>query len=588
MPIERSQIEEITARLSIVDVIGQYLSLKRVGSSFVALCPFHKEKTPSFHVHPVKNFYYCFGCGASGDMFRFVMEMEKISFPDAVEKLARKAGVVLRESSAATGRATDREAVLEILQRLLRTFRYFLLSEHGKEAREVLRHRKISAEVEEQFQLGFLPHRDTWLWDFLSAKNYPPHILARTGLFIKDSRRTYLEGRLLFPIWNARGEVVSFGGRLLKGEGPKYLNGPETEVFQKRAILYGFYQALPEVRRSKELILTEGYFDVLALFTAGIPWAAAPLGTAVSSEHLELVRRQGLRLKLFFDQDQAGLQSAWKVYCLAEEFQVDCEVIPLPPGCKDPAEVLERHSPRELADWAQAARDPLEVLLPALTEMDLDRHRGLSRSAEMVKQLLDIVPSPIRRESLLEKYAQVARLDLATVKAEMEGRGKSFPVRPHGQHPQPTLQENPDWVLVACLIAHPELYGLFRRQASPEDLPDGELRGILRILDRSYFDTYNSGSIPTQELHELLPEALREDYSHRKKRGDFDLDPIALVRDGVRRIHLRNLQAKKRFIEAQLSRVGSVAEQEELLRDLRYLDEEIIRIRGGAGDGARG
>ncbi len=586
MAFDQRDIDEINSRLSIVDVIGQYLNVKRSGNSYLALCPFHREKTPSFNINPAKNFYYCFGCGAHGNMFQFLMDYEKITFPDAVKKLAAKAGVTLRESNSAevVAKKTQIDVILEILRRVTKTFRFFLLKDEHREVRQILRNRKISEEIEELFELGYLPGRPGWLWDFLLEKKYSEEVLRQTGLFVKNGKRSLFEGRLIFPITNNRGEVVAFGGRIIQGEGPKYINSPETSVFLKRKTLYGFFQAQKEARLRREIILTEGYVDVLSLFTADLPFACAPLGTALTNDHFEFLSRFGWRIKLLMDGDSAGLNSAWKAVNLAELHQVSVEVVPLPENCKDAAEVLEKMGAESLKDIASSTRDPLQYLLPRLSGFQENRSEGVKKAFSMVQELLSNVKTQVRKDIIIESFSNLTRLNPDSVKTDlMSGKKNASTDTTQTAVELKNRDFLMEWILVGCILAHPEKYIELRQIIIPEDLTDPTLQKVLKSLDSKLGQHYNLSGQILEEIKETLPDVLLEDLNERLKRGEYDHNPDAIIQDGARRIKLRKVLGAKKAIQDKLESLQS-ADQMDLLETLKFLDQEISQLKGAISE----
>jgi len=583
MAFNQKDLDEINSRLSIVDVIGQHLNLQKRGTNYVALCPFHREKTPSFTINPQKNFYYCFGCGVHGNMFQFLMDYEKISFAEAVKKLALKAGVSLTEGHYdQSSQKTQIDVILEILRRVTKTFRFFLLGKEHQEVRDVLRKRKISEEVEEQFQIGFLPNKPGWLWDFLLGKKFDPEILSQTGLFSKNNKRSIFEGRLLFPIVDFKGETVSFGGRILQGEGPKYLNGPETAVFQKRKILYGLFHSLKEARQRKEIIVTEGYFDVLSLYTAGLNYAVAPLGTALTNEHFELFHRYEWHVKLMMDNDQAGLNSSWKAFELAEAHQVNTEIIAIPENCKDAGEVLEKLNHEGIRKIVNEPQEPMKFLIPKICNFQNNRNQGIQQAVKMFSSLLKSVNTQIRKDLLIENFAQISNLSVSSVKHDiMNGvttntnlSGKA--IKTDSNKKTHSLAE---WILVGCLIANPLLYPDFRAELTPEDIEDEELQGLLRILDKMKFQNYNTEASFTNEIQEIIPKHLLEDFRIRKARGEFDLNPRSIIQEGIKKIKLKNLEQKRAQLQLEMEKL-TPDEKILYLDELDFINNEIQGLKG--------
>ncbi|MDD3998074.1 MAG: DNA primase, partial [Sphaerochaetaceae bacterium] len=271
------------------------------------------EKTPSFSVLPDKGFFHCFGCGKSGSIFDFVMEMEHLTFPEALKQLAENVGVAVQEESEADKKRRDAADTLrQMYGRLAASFHYILLeTSHGAKAKEYLEHRNISPQMQQKFLLGYAPADPDWLYRFLLSKHYSEHMLAQTGLFAKNNP-TYplFRDRLMFPIRDWKGNCVAFGGRDLGGQSKaKYINTPETALFRKREIIYGMYESLDELKKSESCYLCEGYFDVIAMHQAGMGTAMAPLGTAFTLEKGRLVRRYAKQAGLLFDSDSAGQQA---------------------------------------------------------------------------------------------------------------------------------------------------------------------------------------------------------------------------------------------------------------------------------------
>ncbi len=354
MRVPDSLIAQVADQLSILDVVGEYVQLVKRGGRYWGLCPFHQEKTPSFSVNPEKGLYYCFGCHKGGSLYNFVMEMEKLSFVEAVQSLAEKAGVEFKvEGSESEGREVkEREAYLELYRRVAGSLHHILLQHNrAAAARNYLFSRGVDQNTLKDFQIGYAPADPEWLLGFLKEKNYSVGFLAKSGLF-SQRRGTDLfplfRDRVLFPILNHRGEVVAFGGRsLTEGGGPKYLNTPETAYFHKREHLFGRQGVFRKVREQDSFVLVEGYTDVLALNQAGVENCLAPLGTALTPEQLKLLKRFAGSGLLFFDGDEAGFKATHKAAELCERMGLSVEVV-VPEEGSDPAEIIEKQGPGAL------------------------------------------------------------------------------------------------------------------------------------------------------------------------------------------------------------------------------------------------
>ena len=353
-------IEEVRMKNDIVDVISQYVKLTRRGSTYFGLCPFHNEKTPSFSVTPSKQMYYCFGCGAGGNVYNFVMEYENYSFGEALSHLADRAGVELPKieySREAREKAEQRAALLEINKLAAQYFYYQLRRESGKTAYGYLLGRGLSEETIRKFGLGYSDKYSDDLYKYLKGKGYSDELLRESGLFNVDERRGMYDkfwNRVIFPIMDVNNRVIGFGGRVM-GEGkPKYLNSPETKIFDKSRNLYGLNVA--RTTRKNYLILCEGYMDVIAMHQAGFTNAVASLGTALTSGHASLVKRYTKEVLLLYDSDGAGIRAALRAIPILREAGVTSRVVSLKPW-KDPDEFIKNEGAEAFEERLNQATD---------------------------------------------------------------------------------------------------------------------------------------------------------------------------------------------------------------------------------------
>lgn len=359
-------IELIKEKLDIVDVISEYVpSLKKAGRNYKANCPFHNEKTPSFTVNPDKKMFYCFGCNAGGDVFKFVMDIEGLSFPEAARKLAAKAGVEYGDERAHTLTPEDRERLdlKKIMKAASAFYQKALFSPAGEKARLYLGERRLNKTVVEKFELGWAPADGSALMDELKKGGWSRDLALKAGLITEREGGRVADtfrGRVMFPIKNQGGEVIAFGGRVLDPEGiPKYLNSPETPLFSKRKTLYGLHEALPQIRRTGQLLLLEGYMDVIGCHQHGVDWAVAPLGTNLTLEHSGIVRRYAKDTVVMFDDDRAGIQASVKAAETFMEAGLYVRLASLENGL-DPDEFLNEHGRPEFEKRLAAAADPLD------------------------------------------------------------------------------------------------------------------------------------------------------------------------------------------------------------------------------------
>ena len=475
--IPASFIDELMGRTDIVEVINARVPLKKAGREYKACCPFHGEKTPSFTVSPNKQFYHCFGCGAHGTALGFLMDFEHLSFPEAVEELASLAGLeVPREQSPEGERRIDLYGLLDAVAGYYRDE----LKRHAP-AIEYLKARGISGATAATFGLGWAPEA----WDAVLKRfgrdDETIRRLATAGLLIeRDGGGHYdrFRGRVMFPIRDARGRVIAFGGRVLGKDEPKYLNSPETPLFHKGRELYGLYEARQALRQIDRLLVVEGYMDVVGLREAGIPWAVATLGTATTPEHLERLFRVTEEVVFCFDGDRAGRQAAWRALentlpTLGEGRQV--RFLFLPEG-EDP-DSLVRAEGAETFTARLARALPLSDYLhdELAARVDMDSMDGRARLAELAKPLVAKVPEGVFRALLVRRIAKAVGMDETAYGRFVEAAAGAAPQAP-GRPLRPARPAPGRSSLVRRAVA---LVVHFPAQAAQVKLPEG-LAGLER------------------------------------------------------------------------------------------------------------
>ena len=407
-------IEEVRMKNDIVDVISQYVKLTRKGSSYFGLCPFHNEKTPSFSVTPSKQMYYCFGCGAGGNVYNFIMEYENYSFGEALSHLAGRAGVELPKieySREAKEKAEQRAALLEINKLAAQYFYYQLRRESGKTAHGYLLGRGLSEETIRKFGLGYSDKYSDDLYKYLKSKGYSDDLLRESGLFNVDERRGMYDkfwNRVIFPIMDVNNRVIGFGGRVMGDGKPKYLNSPETKIFDKSRNLYGLNVA--RTTRKNYLILCEGYMDVIAMHQAGFTNAVASLGTALTSGHASLVKRYTKEVLLLYDSDGAGVRAALRAIPILREAGVTSRVVSLKPW-KDPDEFIKNEGAEAFEERLNQAMDSF-MFRVHIAEQDfaMDAPQGqnqfFERCAEMLLELSDELERNLYIEAIVKEYGR--------------------------------------------------------------------------------------------------------------------------------------------------------------------------------------
>ncbi len=478
--IPQSFIQDLLNRLDIVDVVGRYVPLKKSGANYAACCPFHTEKSPSFTVSPSKQFYHCFGCGAHGTAIGFVMEHGGMGFVDAVEELARSIGMTVpRESSpqAAQKVAPD---LYEVMQTATRYYREQL--KQSPRAVDYLKRRGLTGEIAARFGIGYAP--DGWQNLESVFPNYQDASLRETGLVIEnDEGRRYdrFRDRIMFPIVNPRGQIIGFGGRVLdKGE-PKYLNSPETPLFEKGRELYGLYQAQKAIRADGLALVVEGYMDVVALAQLGVEYAVATLGTATTPVHIQKLLRLSGQIVFCFDGDAAGRRAAWRALENALPHLQDGKQLRflfLPPE-HDPDTYIREHGKdafeRLLGDEALPLSGYLLKELSA--QVDLRTQEGKSALLEHARPLVTAVTAPATALLLRKEVAALA----GVTQSELEGLYAIKPVgAPARRAPQKAERRafSGERALLRCLLAKPEL----ARDLPVELTPESDDAATLSVL----------------------------------------------------------------------------------------------------------
>ena len=406
MAIPDEDVAAVRSATDILALIGEYTPLKRVGRRYVGLCPFHAEKTGSFSVNAEEGLYYCFGCQVSGDAITFLRNIEGCDFVEAVERLAARAGIAIRHDTGGKDQPDreGRKALLGVMERAVAFYHEELLSQpDAKRARQYLRSRGYEGETVRQFGLGWAPEAGRSL---VGAVRAPADLLVKAGLAHQGQHglRDAFRGRVIFPIFDPAGKAIGLGGRVLpgagEGAGPKYRNSPETPIYSKRRTLYGLNWAKQAVVQTGEVIICEGYTDVIGFFTAGLPRAVATCGTALTEEHFRLLGRFAKRVVLAFDADAAGQSAAARFYEWEKRHELEVAVAALPPG-SDPADIAMRE-PQALRDAVEQARTFLRFRVErALASSELKTGEGRAHAAEAALAMVAEHPNELVRDQYL-------------------------------------------------------------------------------------------------------------------------------------------------------------------------------------------
>ena len=494
-------IEEVRQKNDIVDVVSQYVKLTRKGSSYFGLCPFHNEKTPSFSVTPGKQMYYCFGCGAGGNVFNFIMEYENYTFGEALKHLADRAGVELPKieySREVREKAQERAELLEINKQAAQYFYYQLRTEKGAQGYQYLTGRGLSEETMRKFGLGYSDKFGGGLYQFLKSKGYSDDRLRESGLFNVDERHGMYDkfwNRVIFPIMDVNNRVIGFGGRVMGDGKPKYLNSPETKIFDKSRNLYGLNVA--RTTRRKYLILCEGYMDVISMHQAGFTNAVASLGTALTSGHASLLKRYTQEVLLLYDSDEAGVRAALRAIPILREAGVNSRVVNLRPY-KDPDEFIKNLGAEAFEERLEQASDSFMFRVSiAESEFPMEEPQGqnrfFERCAEMLLELKDELERNLYIEAIVKKYRGQYGISVEDLRKRvntlaLKGTPAERRIQPKkSQEGAPkkkkdSASDQAQKLMLTWIVTYPKIFDKVAQYLTPEDFVVPLYREVAQML----------------------------------------------------------------------------------------------------------
>lgn len=588
--IAETTIQEVNNRADALSVIGEYVRLDKKGGRYWGLCPFHNEKTPSFSVEPDRKFYYCFGCGKGGGLISFVQEMEKLSFPEAVETLAARFGVEVSydggEAPVKSDAASERrDRLLELYERVGGSFRHILTkTPSGTIAIEYLRSRAISDETAAAFKLGYAPADRFWLYSFLAKKGYSPEFLNECGLFSKQNPRyAFFADRLIFPIADRRGRTVAFGGRILRGDGPKYLNSSESDLFKKGENLFALNIAIPEIRKTKKAYICEGYMDVMALHQAGIASAVAPLGTAFTEAQARLLLRWAERVYLVFDSDQAGKAAAEKAIMTCRKVALPCSVVAID-GDKDPADILLHSGPEALQKALECYINDFDYLVErARARFDTTDSEGKAKATAFMFPFLETLDSEVSRDACVGAIADAFGVDRVAVSNDFAGKADPKRTRPAEEAARGGVEVrmNDELFLLLAVVVNRGLYRKLRSVLAPEDVDEPRAKELFVVLEECF---RNESDDLDGLLAAISDEGLRAFVLERSASDAFTVNPERIVDDGIVRIKQKSLERRRSelLIRIRTAKGGGPEASkvlEDLLTEIMHIDAEFARLK---------
>ena len=574
-------IEEVRTRNDIVEVISGYVRLQKKGSNYFGLCPFHNEKSPSFSVSPGKQMYYCFGCGAGGNVITFLMEYENQTFPEAVRMLAQRAGIALPEvddSKEARQADSRRAKLLEINKEAAKYFYYQLRTERGSVGMEYLRKRELSDETMNHFGLGYANKYSNDLIQYLKSKGYSEDLIRDAGLCNVDEKHGMYDkfwNRVMFPIQDINHRVIGFGGRVMGDGKPKYLNSPETEIFDKSRNLYGLNFA--RTSRKGNVILCEGYMDVIAMHQAGFTQAVASLGTAFTSGQASLLRRYANEILLSYDSDGAGVNAALRAIGILKEAGMTGRVINLEPY-KDPDEFIKALGGEEFQKRLDHAENSFFFELRQLQKnYDLSDPEQKTAFHREIARKLCTFSEEVERENYIEAVAQKYHIGFENLRRLVGTYAAQTGLAQPVIHPKSGVQKkntaaegikNSQKLLLTWLVEQPQLYRQISKYISPKDFTEGLYE---KVADR-LFEELEQGNINPASIISMFEE--EEDQREAASLFHTKLERLESTAEQEKALHDIVCAVKRNSYERDSAQLGTdVAALNRVIAGKKQLEE---------------
>jgi DNA primase len=563
MPSYDNTLEDIKNRLDIVDFISDYINLKKTGQNWKGLCPFHTEKTPSFTVSPAKQIFHCFGCNTGGDIFSFLTRYENLTFPEALNVLAKRAGVELRARSGTVQKTGEKEHMVTIHKDASAFFEQNLIK--SERSQKYLKGRGIDAHTQKLFSLGYAPQSWNALLNYLTRKGHKPEGIKKAGLISQGSKGYYdtFRNRIIFPIYDLKGDVIAFGGRSIDGTDPKYLNSPETLIFNKRNVLYGLYNAKNAIKESGTALFMEGYMDVITAHVHGISNAVAPLGTAFTQEHGKLIKRFVEDVVLVFDSDQAGIKAAKKAADILLGSGLNVNML-LFPAQEDPDSFLRKHGKEA---FQKLLENPLSII-DFLLKLKADR-RVLAREAI---ETISRVPDKVLQGDYVKMLSEGLKINEVFIMEELKKAEKRLSSGYHSvnrnmeSRPKAGPRHLDEVITLQLLLQLPDKASESAARLAPEDFRD--------LLSREIFQKIKQGIASVNELLPHFDEPGKAYITELSMRDDIE-DAERALEDCVKKL-------KENRRKRMLSEINSKIVEAERKKDQKLvtqLQKEFQKIR---------
>lgn len=589
MALPRQTLDEIRARIDIVDLIGSYITLKRAGTGYKAVCPFHREKTPSFTVHPARQIFHCFGCGAGGDIFGFVMKHENVEFMDAVRLLAQRAGVELNVTEAERSEDTRKDLLYKIHEDIARFYQEILLKHaSAKEARTYLANRNLDGNVIEQFGLGYAPGGFDIMEQFAKKRGFSLDALESAGLIAKNEQgRRYdrFRERLMFPIRDLSGRVIAFSGRILTKDErtAKYLNSPETPLFRKSRTLFAMDRARKPIIESRTCLLCEGQIDVIRCHLAGFTNTVAALGTAITEEHASLIKRQADRALLVMDADTAGQNSALRSAEIFLGAELSVDIAPLPAG-EDPDSLISTQGPDA---FRAIIEKPISVVAFQVNVLaareNITQEAGLRRTAAAVLETIRHSANEVQRTHMLRELSARLGLPEQALREDLRRAAPTHraPATSHAPSAQTSAMPPPpaeERELIWLLLHHPEVANLIQRYVNPSHLSDTRCQTLYAALCRG--DEGDEILHAAREAGDPCLQLAATLIANERRLGEANDLAEKAARDLIISIRRKSLDRALRAATQRRAQAPA-EEQERLTEEIAQMKYELVALRDG-------
>lgn len=590
-----SVLENIKSRLTLSEVISPYVRLTRKGDRFWGLCPFHNDKNPSFTV--VDNsgngsgFYKCFACGKGGGIFNFIMDYMHVEFGEAVEILAKQAGVELKEESEAEKKEQGRRNAMGDMYNRLGAFlhQYLLRSPASAKAREYIKGRGITDETCDRFLLGYVPPQAEWTYNLLKKQDYSDELIWSSGLVYKDrENKGFFRDRIMFPIRTWQGNVVAFSGRDMSGysEAPKYKNSSESVLYSKRNVLFGFYESLPAMKQNRKIIICEGNFDVISLHQAGLNYSCATCGTALTDEHIKMIKRYCDSIYLLFDSDAAGQKATRDALIRCQRHELSNYVMKLE-GAKDASQMLEEQGAQALQESCVNSVQGFSYLVSSALKMyDIRQPKGKSSVLKEVKGYLDATVSELERQGYITYLSNALRVSAEQVMSDYQRQRKDEPAQIERERPAERMKLNPlkastELNAMLILMKNRDRFEKFRSEIKLYHLKDDAARTLYIVLEDAVRQDIGTDDMILQmiedpELRNLVVTAFTGEMYRR-------MDVDRTLEDAVQQIKLAQLEESRAAVQRMLNGEMDITDEQELdnlLQAKLDLDRKIQELKG--------